>query len=71
MLPEKICNQVINVSYKSCIFDYQLNNDIESIVNEFYKAIDDDQFCKAKGVLKALELIDIINHIKDAKKDSK
>ena len=71
MLPEKICNQVINVSYKSCIFDYQLNDDVQDIVNELYKAIDDDQFCKAKGILKALELIDIIEDIKSGKKKSR
>tara|TARA_B110000211_G_scaffold58167_1_gene65008 strand:+ start:1896 stop:2135 length:240 start_codon:yes stop_codon:yes gene_type:complete len=53
------CKSLENVAYKSCIDTYFNQRDKKDIVDYWLYLFNEKRFCEAKGVEKALELIDI------------
>jgi hypothetical protein len=63
MLPEELCNNQEKIAYKSCVDSYFSNGDRQDIMEYWIQLFDQKRFCEAKGVEKALELIDIYEEI--------
>ena len=59
MLQEKLCKNQEKVAYKSCVDSYFTNGDRQDIMEYWLQLFEKKRFCEAKGVEKALELIDI------------
>ena len=59
MLPEELCKNQEKIAYKSCVDSYFSNGDRQDIMEYWIQLFDQKRFCEAKGVEKALELIDI------------
>ena len=65
MLPEELCKNQEKIAYKSCVDSYFSNGDRQDIMEYWIQLFDQKRFCEAKGVEKALELIDIYEEIND------
>ena len=63
MLPEELCNNQERIAYKSCVDSYFSSGDRQDIMEYWIQLFDQKRFCEAKGVEKALELIDIYEEI--------
>ncbi len=59
MLIDKLCKNKEFVAYRSCIDSYFCNKDKKDIMEYWLQLFEQKRFCEAKGVEKALELIDI------------
>ena len=64
MYSEALCKQVQNVAYKSCIHNYFETYSKDSIKEYWIYLLKSKRYCEAKGVEKALELIDICQNLK-------
>ncbi len=63
MLPEELCKNQEKIAYKSCVDSYFSNGDRQDIMEYWIQLFDQKRFCEAKGVEKALELIDIYEEL--------
>ena len=63
MLPEALCRNQEKVAYKSCVDSYFTNGDRQDIMEYWLQLFEQKRFCEAKGVEKALELIDIYEEL--------
>ena len=63
MIEKKQCNQQSSVAYKSCIDSYYKSKDRNDIYEYWLYLQEAKRFCEAAGVLKALELIEIMKEI--------
>tara|TARA_R110000822_G_scaffold247040_1_gene375113 strand:+ start:343 stop:546 length:204 start_codon:yes stop_codon:yes gene_type:complete len=63
MIEKKQCNQQSSVAYKSCIDSYYRSKDRNDIYEYWLYLQEAKRFCEAAGVLKALELIEIMKEI--------
>jgi len=63
MLPEELCRNKEKIAYKSCIDSYFTNGDRKDIMEYWLQLFEQKRFCEAKGVEKALELIDIYEEL--------
>tara|TARA_Y100000385_G_scaffold247332_1_gene267337 strand:- start:161 stop:364 length:204 start_codon:yes stop_codon:yes gene_type:complete len=59
MLIDKLCKNKEVVAYRSCVDSYFSNKDKKDIMEYWLQLFEQKRFCEAKGVEKALELIDI------------
>jgi hypothetical protein len=59
MLQKNHCKNQEKVAYRSCIDSYFNNKDKKDIMEYWLQLFEQKRFCEAKGVEKALELIDI------------
>ena len=59
MLIDKLCKNKEVVAYRSCVDSYFSNKDRKDIMEYWLQLFEQKRFCEAKGVEKALELIDI------------
>ena len=53
------CRTLNRIAYKSCIYSYFNSKDREDIVKYWLYLLEQERWCEAEGVEKALELIDI------------
>ena len=67
MLPEELCKNKEIVAYRSCVDSYFSNGDRKDIMEYWLQLFEQKRFCEAKGVEKALEVIDIMQSL-DAEK---
>jgi hypothetical protein len=63
MLPEELCRNKEKIAYRSCIDSYFTNGDRQDIMEYWLQLFEQKRFCEAKGVEKALELIDIYEEL--------
>ena len=63
MLQEELCRNQEKIAYKSCIDSYFSSRDKKDIMEYCMQLFEQKRFCEAKGVEKALELIDIYEDI--------
>ena len=63
MLQKDNCKNQEKVAYRSCVDSYFSNGDRQDIMQYWIQLFDQKRFCEAKGVEKALELIDIYEEI--------
>ena len=63
MLPEVLCKNKEIVAYRSCFDRYFSNGDRKDIMEYWLQLFEQKRFCEAKGVEKALELIDIYEEL--------
>jgi len=56
---DKDCHLLENVAYKSCVDAFFKNKNKEEIIEHWLYVLDRKRYCEAKGVEKALELIDL------------
>lgn len=63
MLQGNNCSNKEKVAYRSCVDSYFSNGDRQDIMEYWIQLFDQKRFCEAKGVEKALELIDIYEEI--------
>ena len=59
MLQKNNCKNQEIVAYRSCVDSYFNNKDKKDIIKYWLQLFEQKRFCEAKGVEKALELIDI------------
>ena len=59
MYTKEHCNNLQKVAYRSCIDSYFNSKDREDIVKYWLYLLEQERWCEAEGVEKALELIDI------------
>jgi hypothetical protein len=59
MLRKNYCKNQEKVAYRSCVDSYFNNKDKKDIIEYWLQLFEQKRFCEAKGVEKALELIDI------------
>ena len=59
MLQEQHCKNKEIVAYRSCVDSYFSNGERKDIMEYWLQLFEQKRFCEAKGVEKALELIDI------------
>ncbi len=59
MLQEQHCKNKEIIAYRSCVYSYFSNGDRKDIMEYWLQLFEQKRFCEAKGVEKALELIDI------------
>ena len=59
MLQEELCKNKEIIAYRSCVYSYFTNGDRKDIMEYWLQLFEQKRFCEAKGVEKALELIDI------------
>jgi len=55
----ELCKNQEKIAYKSCVSSYFANGDRQDIMEYWLQLFEQKRFCEAKGVEKALELIDI------------
>jgi hypothetical protein len=65
---EELDKMVERVSYKSCVDSYMNSRDREDIVNHWVQCLQNKNYAQARGVEKALEIIDLIRDL-NAKKE--
>lgn len=65
MYSETLCKQVENVAYKSCIDNYFDTYSKDNIKEYWIALLEKKRYCEARGVEKALELIDICQDLKN------
>lgn len=63
MLREQHCKNLENVAYKSCIDSFFCSKDKDDIIKYWIYLFEKKRYCEAKGVEKALELIDIYEEL--------
>lgn len=59
------CEALNSIAYKSCIDSYFKTQDKEDIVEYWVYLLEQKRWCEARGVEKALELIDIYQEIRN------
>lgn len=63
MLQEELCKKKEIIAYKSCVDSYLYSKDKKDVYYYWLQMIDSKRMCEAKGVEKALELIDLYEEI--------
>jgi hypothetical protein len=63
-MEERQCNKLNSVAYNSCIDSYFESKDRNDIYEYWLYLQEAKRFCEADGVMKALELIEIIIDLK-------
>ena len=53
------CRIIENIAYKSCVDSYLISKDKNDVKDYFIYLLNKKRYCEAKGVEKALELIDL------------
>jgi uncharacterized protein HemY len=64
MLQEEHCKKLENIAYKSCLDSYFLTKDKEDIKEYWIQLFNKKRYCEARGVEKALELINLYEEIR-------
>ena len=62
-MQEKQCKQQSSVAYNSCIDSYYKSKDRNDIYEYFLYLQESKRYCEAAGVVKALELIELISDL--------
>lgn len=62
-MSENQCKQISNIAYKSCIDSFFYSKDKKDIIEYWVYLFENKRYCEAKGVEKALELIDIYEEL--------
>jgi len=57
MFIEEHCRDLNRVAYKSCIYSYGQDGDKSDIQAYLHFLVDNERYCEAEGVKKAIELI--------------
>ena len=57
---EELDKMTERISYKSCLDSYMNSRDREDIVNYWVQCLQSKKYAQARGVEKALEIIDLI-----------
>ena len=65
---EELDRMVERISYKSCLDSYMNSRDREDVVNHWVQCLQGKKYAQARGVEKALEIIDLIIEL-NAKKE--
>jgi hypothetical protein len=65
MYTKEHCKNLENVAYRSCIDSYFVSKDKDDIIEYWLFLFEKKRFCEAKGVEKALELIDIYQELRN------
>lgn len=60
---EELDKKIELVSYRSCLDSYMNSKDRDDIVNYWIRCLDSKHYAQAKGVEKALEVIDIMESL--------
>ena len=60
---EELDKMVERISFRSCLDSYMNSRDREDIVDYWVQCLQDRKYAQAKGVEKALELIDLIQEL--------
>ncbi len=60
---EEHCKKIQNVAYKSCVDSYFVSKDKADIIEYWVFLFNKKRFCEAKGVEKALEIIDLYEEL--------
>ena len=63
MLQEQLCKNQEIIAYRSCVDSYFANGDRQDIMKYWLQLFEKKRFCEAKGVEKAIELIDIYEEL--------
>tara|TARA_R110000868_G_scaffold206452_1_gene455168 strand:- start:192 stop:398 length:207 start_codon:yes stop_codon:yes gene_type:complete len=63
-MEDRQCNKLNSVAYSSCIDSYFESKDRNDIYEYWLYLQEAKRFCEADGVMKALELIEIILYLK-------
>ena len=61
---KSLCKQKENIAYKSCVDSFFNSKDVNDIKDYWIYLINNKRYCEAKGVEKALELIDIYQELR-------
>jgi len=69
MYTEEYCKEIQNVAYKSCVDSYFASKDKADIVEYWLFLFEKERFCEAKGVEKALEIIDLYEELNAENKE--
>ena len=59
-----LCKQKQNIAYKSCVDSFFNSKDANDIKEYWIYLLNNKRYCEAKGVEKALELIDIYQELR-------
>ena len=62
-MQDKQCKQQSSVAYNSCIDSYYKSKDRNDIYEYFLYLQESKRYCEAAGVMKALELIELITDL--------
>jgi hypothetical protein len=65
---EALCKQQSSVAYKSCVDSYYQSKDRNDIYEYWLYLQEAKRFCEADGVMKALELIELMQDLDINKK---
>ena len=69
MYTEEHCKEIQNVAYKSCVDSYFASKDKADIVEYWLFLFENERFCEAEGVEKALEIIDLYEELNAENKE--
>ena len=69
MYTEEHCKRIQNVAYKSCVDSYFVSKDKADIMEYWLFLFEKKRFCEAKGVEKALEIIDLYEELNAKNKE--
>ena len=62
-MQDKQCKQQSSIAYNSCIDSYYKSKDRNDIYEYFLYLQESKRYCEASGVMKALELIELISDL--------
>ena len=65
MYTEEYCKEKQNIAYKSCVDSFFKSKDVNDIKKYWMHLLNNKRYCEAKGVEKALELIDIYQELRN------
>lgn len=63
MYDDDQCKNLTNVAYRSCLDIFLTKKDKKEIEQYCFYLLNAKRYCEAKGVEKALEFIDLYNHL--------
>lgn len=66
---KSLCKQKENIAYKSCVDSYFNSKDKADIIEYWLFLFEKRRFCEAKGVEKALEIIDLYEDLNAENKE--
>lgn len=69
MYTEEHCKKIQNVAYKSCVDSYFVSKDKADIIEYWVFLLNKKRFYEAKGVEKALEIIDLYEELNAKNKE--
>lgn len=62
-MEQKQCNQMSSVAYSSCLDSYYKSRDRNDVYEYWLYLTEAKRFCEALGVMKALELISLLEEL--------